>query len=110
MDVELTQIIYDKCPNDSPYRSIGTTRPCDEAQNIFDVGLKVIFIIARREIAIVGRQGVLSRDLPIARDGTHFTATNNIVKLLKVGFVVVVFRIEIEVLPLMAARITQWVG
>ena len=74
------------------------------------MGLEVIFIIALREIPLIGRKDVLSRTLAIAGDGAHFATADDIVKCLEMGLIGVIIRIEIEVLPLVAASIAKRVG
>ena len=74
------------------------------------MGLEVVFIVALREVALIGRKDVLSRDLAIARDGAHFATADNIVKFLEMGLVGVIVRVEVEVLPLVAASIAKRVG
>ena len=74
------------------------------------MGLEVIFLIAFREIAFVGRKDILSGGLAIARDGAHLATAYDIVKFLEVGLIGVIVLIEVEVLPLVTASIAKWVG
>lgn len=74
------------------------------------MGLEVVFLIAFREIALIGRKDVLSRALTIAGDGAHFATADDIVKFLEMGFIGVIVRVEIEVLPLVVAGIAKRVG
>lgn len=108
--MKLTKVVHDKGLNDDLNRSVSTARTCDQAQDIRDMGLKAVFVIALREIALVERKDVLSRDLAIAGDGAHFATTDDIVKCLKMGLVGVVVGVEIEVLSFIVARIAERVG
>ena len=71
------------------------------------MGLEVIFLVAFRKIALVGRKGLLRRDLAVAGDGAHFATADNIVKFLEMGLIGVIVGFEIEVLPLMAASLAK---
>ena len=74
------------------------------------MGLDVVFVIALWEIALIGRKDALSRELAIAGDGAHFATADDIVKFLEMGLIGVIVRVEIEVLPLVAASIAKRVG
>lgn len=74
------------------------------------MGLEVVFLIAFREIALIGRKEVLSREFAIAGDGAQIATADDIVKFLEMGLIGVIVRVEIEVLPLVAASISKRVG
>ena len=74
------------------------------------MGLEIVFLITFREMALIRGKDVLSRDLAIAGDGPHFATADDIVKSLEMGLIGVIVRVEIEVLPLVAASIAKRVG
>ncbi len=74
------------------------------------MGLEVVFGIAFWEKSLVGGKDVLSRGLAIAGDCTHFATADDIVEFLEMGPVGIIVRVEVEVLPLVAASITKRVG
>jgi len=74
------------------------------------MGLVVVIRIAFREIALVRGKDVLSRALAIAGDCAHLATADDVVKFLEMGLVGIIVRVEVEVLPLVAARIAKWVG
>lgn len=48
--------------------------------------------------------------MAICGDGAHFATADDIVKFLEMGLIVVIVRVEIEVLPLVAASVAKGVG
>ena len=74
------------------------------------MGLEVVFLIAFREIAFIGRKDILRRDLAIARDGAQLATTDDIVKFLEMGLIGIIVRVEIEILPLVAASTAKRIG
>lgn len=74
------------------------------------MGLKIVLLVTFREIACIRRKDVLSRVLAVAGEGAHFAITDDNVKFLEMGFISVIFRVKIEVLPLVATSFVKRVA
>ena len=74
------------------------------------MGLKIVLLVTFREIACIRRKDVLSRVLAVAGEGAHFAITDDNVKFLEMGFIRVIFRVKIEVLPLVATSFVKRVA
>jgi len=102
------EIVDDHSGDDGPDGDIRAAR--NQRQDRGNNVLRVVLLVAEREIALVdgiaGGGGILS----VAREGTDLPAAYHMVKSFKICLVVVIIRVEVQVLPLVAAGSVERVG